>query len=104
MSLEAIIRDVSNLCNIGEAVCDKREEQFKQTLFDLPIWVSPNDLMEKRMQRKRVWEKRREREKEDEDGEEWKCRGEENVRGKGPEQEQCIGNTSSKEIRQENDF
>ncbi|XP_014508431.1 uncharacterized protein LOC106767979 [Vigna radiata var. radiata] len=43
---EAIIRDVSNLCDIAEAVCVKREEQFKQTLFDLPIWVSPNDLME----------------------------------------------------------
>jgi len=43
---EAIIRDVSNLCDIAEAVCAKREEQFKQTLFDLPIWASPNDLME----------------------------------------------------------
>lgn len=43
---EAIIRDVSNLCDIAEAVCVKREEQFKQTLFDLPIWASPNDLME----------------------------------------------------------
>ncbi|ESW22902.1 hypothetical protein PHAVU_004G004600 [Phaseolus vulgaris] len=43
---EAIIRDVSNLCDVAEAVCVKREEQFKQTLFDLPIWASPNDLME----------------------------------------------------------
>ncbi|XP_020238058.1 uncharacterized protein LOC109817252 [Cajanus cajan] len=43
---EAIIRDVSNLCDIAEAVCVKREEQFKQTLFDLPIWASPHDLMQ----------------------------------------------------------
>ncbi|KAK7381441.1 hypothetical protein VNO78_34132 [Psophocarpus tetragonolobus] len=42
---EAIIRDVSNLCDIAEAVCVKREEHFKQTLLDLPIWASPLDLM-----------------------------------------------------------
>ncbi|TKY50486.1 hypothetical protein E2542_SST27950 [Spatholobus suberectus] len=43
---EAIIRDVSNLCDIAEAVCVKREEQFKQTLFDHPIWASPLELMQ----------------------------------------------------------
>ncbi|RDX86420.1 hypothetical protein CR513_32250, partial [Mucuna pruriens] len=43
---EAIIRDVSNLCDIAEAACVKREEQFKQTLFDLPIWASPLELMQ----------------------------------------------------------
>ncbi|KAK7316483.1 hypothetical protein VNO77_35543 [Canavalia gladiata] len=43
---EAIIRDVSNLCDIAEAMCVKREEQFKQTLFDLPIWASPLELMQ----------------------------------------------------------
>ncbi|XP_027357981.1 uncharacterized protein LOC113867129 [Abrus precatorius] len=42
----AIIRDVTNLCDLAEAMCDKREEQFKQTLFDLPIWASPLDLMQ----------------------------------------------------------
>ncbi|KAG5027748.1 hypothetical protein GLYMA_05G002400v4 [Glycine max] len=43
---EAIIRDVSNLCDIAETVCVKREEQLKQTLFDLPIWASPLELMQ----------------------------------------------------------
>ncbi|KAG4911440.1 hypothetical protein AAZX31_19G002500 [Glycine max] len=43
---DAIIRDVSNLCDIAEAVCVKREEQLKQTLFDLPIWASPLELMQ----------------------------------------------------------
>ncbi|KAK7271638.1 hypothetical protein RJT34_27704 [Clitoria ternatea] len=42
---EAIIRDVSNLCDVSEAMCVKREEQFKQPFFDLPIWASPLELM-----------------------------------------------------------
>ena len=43
---EAIIQDISHLCNVAEAVCFKREEQFKQSLFDLPIWASPLELMQ----------------------------------------------------------
>ncbi|XVF86627.1 hypothetical protein PTKIN_Ptkin18bG0057600 [Pterospermum kingtungense] len=43
---EAIIRDVSNLCDISEAMCTAQEEQLKQSYFDLPIWGSPRDLME----------------------------------------------------------
>ncbi|KAI4348217.1 hypothetical protein L6164_008966 [Bauhinia variegata] len=42
---EAIIHDVSNLCDIAEAMCDKQEKQFKQSLFNLPIWASPDELM-----------------------------------------------------------
>ncbi|CAL0323242.1 unnamed protein product [Lupinus luteus] len=42
---EAIIHDFSNLCDIAEAICHKKEEQFKQSLFNLPIWASPRELM-----------------------------------------------------------
>ncbi|XVF24977.1 hypothetical protein REPUB_Repub13aG0173700 [Reevesia pubescens] len=42
---EMIIRDVSNLCDISEAMCNTKEEQLKQYYFDLPIWASPRDLM-----------------------------------------------------------
>ncbi|KAL1356362.1 hypothetical protein HN51_008381 [Arachis hypogaea] len=43
---EAIIQDISNLCNVAESVCFKREEQFKKSLFHLPIWASPVELMQ----------------------------------------------------------
>ncbi|EOY26803.1 hypothetical protein QUC31_012205 [Theobroma cacao] len=39
------IRDVSNLCDIAEAMCNAQEEQLKLSYFDLPIWASPRDLM-----------------------------------------------------------
>ncbi|KAE8735702.1 RHO guanyl-nucleotide exchange factor 11 [Hibiscus syriacus] len=42
---EMIIRDVSNLCDIAEAMCNAQEERLKQTYFDLPIWASPHDLI-----------------------------------------------------------
>ncbi|KAI4350622.1 hypothetical protein L6164_005064 [Bauhinia variegata] len=42
---EAVIHDVSNLCDVAEAMCDRQEQQFKQSLFDLPIWASPHELM-----------------------------------------------------------
>lgn len=42
---EAVIQDVSNLCDVAEAMCDAQEEQLKQSYFDLPIWASPRDLM-----------------------------------------------------------
>lgn len=42
---EAIIQDVSNLCDVAEAMCDAQEEQLKQAYFDLPIWASPRGLM-----------------------------------------------------------
>jgi len=42
---EAIIHDISNLCDVAEAMCSKQEEQYKQSLFDLPIWSTPLELM-----------------------------------------------------------
>ncbi|KAK7260658.1 hypothetical protein RIF29_26897 [Crotalaria pallida] len=42
---EAIIHDFSNLCDVAEAMCNKQEEQFKQSLFNLPVWASPRELM-----------------------------------------------------------
>ncbi|KAE9588924.1 hypothetical protein Lal_00012525 [Lupinus albus] len=42
---EAIIHDFSNLCDVAEAICHKKEEEFKQSLFNLPIWASPRKLM-----------------------------------------------------------
>ncbi|GMI86130.1 hypothetical protein like AT3G27520 [Hibiscus trionum] len=42
---EMVIRDVSNLCDIAEAMCNAQEERLNQTYLDLPIWASPRDLM-----------------------------------------------------------
>ncbi|KAE8021452.1 hypothetical protein FH972_007338 [Carpinus fangiana] len=42
---EAIVRDLSNLCDVAEAMFNAQEEQLKQSLIDLPIWASPHELM-----------------------------------------------------------
>lgn len=43
---EAIIRDVSNLCDVAEALCSSREDTFNKMLADLPVWtLSPSELM-----------------------------------------------------------
>lgn len=42
---EAIIRNVSKLCDIAEALCNTEEDRLKQRLIDLPIWASPHELM-----------------------------------------------------------
>ncbi|KAK8584803.1 hypothetical protein V6N13_138749 [Hibiscus sabdariffa] len=42
---ELAIRDVWNLCDIEEAICNAGEEQMKQSYFDLHVWASPRDLM-----------------------------------------------------------
>ncbi|KAK9104337.1 hypothetical protein Scep_021181 [Stephania cephalantha] len=43
---EVIIRDMSNLCDVAEAMCEAEEERLKQPLFDLPVWSSPRSLMD----------------------------------------------------------
>uniref|UniRef100_A0A5B7BNF2 Uncharacterized protein n=1 Tax=Davidia involucrata TaxID=16924 RepID=A0A5B7BNF2_DAVIN len=42
---EAIIHDVTHLCDLAEAICNAHEERTKQSLVDLPIWASPGELM-----------------------------------------------------------
>ncbi|KAM7253871.1 hypothetical protein ACFE04_031553 [Oxalis oulophora] len=42
---EAIIHDVSNLCDVVEAMCDAQEERVKKLYIDLPVWSSPQELM-----------------------------------------------------------
>ncbi|KAG7563786.1 hypothetical protein ISN44_As10g005540 [Arabidopsis suecica] len=42
---EAVINDVSKLCEVAENICRIEEEEKKQSFFDLPIWSSPTDLM-----------------------------------------------------------
>ncbi|KAH7847522.1 hypothetical protein Vadar_027175 [Vaccinium darrowii] len=42
---EEIIRDVSNLCDMAEAICNQQEEHTTQSLVDLPVWGSPRELM-----------------------------------------------------------
>ncbi|CAH8266954.1 unnamed protein product [Arabidopsis lyrata] len=44
-SQEAVINDVSKLCEVAENICRIEEEEKKQSFFDLPIWSSPKDLM-----------------------------------------------------------
>ncbi|XP_010555947.1 PREDICTED: uncharacterized protein LOC104825319 [Tarenaya hassleriana] len=42
---EAMIRDVSRMCEAAEEMCRVEEEEAKEALFDLQIWGSPRDLM-----------------------------------------------------------
>lgn len=42
---EAIVRDVSNLCDVAEAMCNAQEEQLNQSLINLPIWAAPHELI-----------------------------------------------------------
>ncbi|CAL9248388.1 unnamed protein product [Arabidopsis halleri] len=42
---EAVINDVSKLCEVAENICRIEEEEKRQSFFDLPIWSSPTDLM-----------------------------------------------------------
>ncbi|XP_052883421.1 uncharacterized protein LOC108452742 [Gossypium arboreum] len=38
-SHEMVIHNVSNLCDMAEAVCDEQEQQMKQSYFDLHVWA-----------------------------------------------------------------
>lgn len=42
---EAILKKLSNLCDIADSVCDMREEAMMESLLDLPVWESPRALM-----------------------------------------------------------
>nr|GLL38432.1 uncharacterized protein LOC109178031 [Ipomoea trifida] len=43
---EAIICDISNLCDVAEALCSAQEERLKKSFIDLPIWAkSPRELI-----------------------------------------------------------
>ncbi|KDP46398.1 hypothetical protein JCGZ_10238 [Jatropha curcas] len=42
---EAVIRDVSYLCDIAEAMCSAQEEWLAQSFIDLPVWSSPRKLI-----------------------------------------------------------
>ncbi|GAA0148159.1 hypothetical protein LIER_07680 [Lithospermum erythrorhizon] len=43
---EAVIQDISKLCNISNGLCKAEEEKLKQSLIELPIWdYSPQQLM-----------------------------------------------------------
>ncbi|KAL2532276.1 hypothetical protein Adt_05627 [Abeliophyllum distichum] len=42
---EAIIRDVSNLCDVAKALCSAQEEKSKQQFTELPIWESSPDML-----------------------------------------------------------
>ncbi|XP_047311640.1 uncharacterized protein LOC124915037 [Impatiens glandulifera] len=44
-SEEALMEDISNLCDVAEAICRSEEERNMQSLVNLPIWVSPQELM-----------------------------------------------------------
>ncbi|XP_077234947.1 cryptic loci regulator [Tasmannia lanceolata] len=42
---EAILGDLSNLCDTAEAICKDQEDCWKQALIDLPVWATPRALM-----------------------------------------------------------
>ncbi|KAG2264199.1 hypothetical protein Bca52824_071278 [Brassica carinata] len=41
---EAIVKDVSNLCEVAENIC-RVEHEEEESLFDLAVWCSPRSLM-----------------------------------------------------------
>ncbi|XP_018483920.2 uncharacterized protein LOC108854768 [Raphanus sativus] len=42
---EAIINDVSDLCEVAEKICRIEHEEEEESLFDLAVWCSPRSLM-----------------------------------------------------------
>ncbi|KAK4367421.1 hypothetical protein RND71_011213 [Anisodus tanguticus] len=43
---EAVIGNISKLCDVVESFCDAQEEKIKQSVLDLPIWAhAPSDLI-----------------------------------------------------------
>ncbi|XP_065878462.1 uncharacterized protein [Euphorbia lathyris] len=42
---EAIIHDVSCLCDIAESMCNTQQDLLAQSYIDLPVWSSPRELM-----------------------------------------------------------
>lgn len=43
---EEIIQDVTNLCDVADAICNAHEEWVTNSLVDLPVWSSsPRELM-----------------------------------------------------------
>lgn len=42
---EAIIHDISNVCDVAEAMCNAQQEQIVQSFVNLPVWSSPRELM-----------------------------------------------------------
>ncbi|WCJ21179.1 hypothetical protein M5689_003355 [Euphorbia peplus] len=42
---EAMINDVSSLCDIAESICNTQQDLLAQSYIDLPIWSSPRELM-----------------------------------------------------------
>ncbi|XP_043726089.1 uncharacterized protein LOC122672684 [Telopea speciosissima] len=42
---EAIVQDLSNLCETVETLCKAEEERVKQSFIDLPIWATPSALV-----------------------------------------------------------
>ncbi|KAL9249275.1 hypothetical protein AKJ16_DCAP01342 [Drosera capensis] len=42
---EAIIANLTALCDVAEALCAAHEEKVAQSFLDLPIWRSPRELM-----------------------------------------------------------
>ncbi|CAN0904075.1 hypothetical protein LINGRAHAP2_LOCUS22877 [Linum grandiflorum] len=42
---EGIIRNISNLCDVAEAVCDAHQDRLVQSFMDLRVWSSPQELM-----------------------------------------------------------
>ncbi|XP_042498614.1 uncharacterized protein LOC122076990 [Macadamia integrifolia] len=43
---EAILQDLSNLCDHAENLCNAEEERLKQPFIDLPVWETPGALMD----------------------------------------------------------
>ncbi|GAB4848062.1 hypothetical protein Ancab_002724 [Ancistrocladus abbreviatus] len=42
---EAMIRHVTNLCDVVEALCEAQDQKVKDSFIHLPIWGSPRELM-----------------------------------------------------------
>eukprot|EP00252_Welwitschia_mirabilis_P010418 TRINITY_DN2367_c0_g1_i1.p1 TRINITY_DN2367_c0_g1~~TRINITY_DN2367_c0_g1_i1.p1 ORF type:complete len:187 (+),score=28.21 TRINITY_DN2367_c0_g1_i1:304-864(+) len=43
---EALLKDVANICNAAELICQLREEELKKPILDLPVWDPPSTFMD----------------------------------------------------------
>ncbi|KFK33097.1 hypothetical protein AALP_AA6G330800 [Arabis alpina] len=43
---EGFIKNVSSVCEVAEGICRVEEEEEKEMFFNLPVWGTPQDLME----------------------------------------------------------
>ena len=42
---EAVLKKLSNICDIADSVCNVKEDAMMESFLGLPVWESPQFLM-----------------------------------------------------------